>query len=95
MEKIVKLGIIGIVIVFTLFAFVFEQPCGTYDRNLWCYVHPFKLLDLVGCILFYGGFVLMFVMDYLDTYAESVGGASLWAWIYFAMLAVGAGLMFV
>lgn len=58
-EMILKIGVGIIVTVFTLFAFVIKQPCDIDKVYLWCRVHPLKVVDVLGLILFYGGAVAL------------------------------------
>ena len=88
MEKFVKIGFVGIVILFTLFAFVFEQPCDSDAIYLWCRVHPLSVVDIIGLLLFYVGTLGRLVIK-----SESVEGATGWAWAFWLVPVVGVILL--
>lgn len=50
-------GGIGFPLLFILYGFVFKQTCDMDKIYLWCRVHPFTTLDLIGTILFFAGCV--------------------------------------
>lgn len=52
---IVRIGLLVIVVLFTLFGFVIKQECDLDAVYLWCRLHPMSTGDIFGLILFYGG----------------------------------------
>lgn len=57
---------IGILILATLFLFVWKQDCGPIDKEfVWCYVHPATFWGILGLVLFYsGGLYIIGVLPY-------------------------------
>ena len=52
---IVRVGLLIIVVLFTLFGFFIKQDCDIDAIYLWCRLHPMSIGDIFGTILFYGG----------------------------------------
>lgn len=49
----VHLGVLAILVVALLFAYVWEQPCGAIDKEFfYCNFHPTTGWDIAGTILF-------------------------------------------
>jgi hypothetical protein len=46
---------LGILTVFTAFAFFMPQECGIDAEFLWCRLHPMGIADVIGLSLFYLG----------------------------------------
>lgn len=84
---LLKIGVGIILIIFTLFAFVIKQE-GTDNfvtESLWEAVHPLKVHDIIGLIIFYasGAFLMGFRPQINPV------NSSKWNWITFAGLAGG------
>ena len=47
------------VLAFTYYGFFSKQECDIDAIYLWCRLHPLKFIDIIGCILFYGGAFLL------------------------------------
>ena len=94
---IIQSVVVGaILLVFTLFAFVFKQECDIDKVYLWCRVHPLKVLDVIGLILFYGGGAMLAgVPKWLGFDMGSPTGSSSLNWYTFGAMAGGAILMWV
>ena len=88
MDKFVKIGFVAIVLVFTLFAFVFPQPCDSDAIYLWCRLHPLNGMDILGLLLFYVG-----TLGRLFINLDSEDSATAWAWAFWIVPVVGIAIV--
>lgn len=88
---ITKVIILAVVVCFTVFGFLVPSYCDGIDNaTLYCRLHPFKIIDLIGCVIFYGGAVMISgVLNKFFTLSESK-----WTFIFFGVLVVGFILIY-
>jgi len=87
-----KVIILSIVVCFTVFGFLVPQYCDPIDKEfLYCNLHPFKVIDLIGCIIFYGAATV--ISGLLNKWVQL--SESKWTFIAFAVLLIGFILIFV
>lgn len=62
----IPIGVLLILIVATLFLFVFKQECAGLDKEfVYCYVHPATGWGILGLVLFYvGGLYISGIIPY-------------------------------
>jgi hypothetical protein len=75
-EKIVMGVLVLILGVFTYFAFFAPQPCDGIDNvylacRLHLKLHPISWVDILGLLLFYGGFLGRIVWSFRPTGADA------------------------
>lgn len=60
-ETIIKLLLLGVIVAVATYKIFFDyQACNGLDAvNFYCKVHPMKFFDIVGCIIFYFGVVII------------------------------------
>ena len=94
-QIIVRIGLAIIVILFTLFGFIINP--GSTDNfvieNLWEALHPLKIQDIIGLILFYGG--ALFLSGLIKWEFDNPANSSKWNYFLFGILALGIVLIWV
>lgn len=95
-QLIVIIGSAVIAVLFTLYGFVFKQPCNGIDvSSLYCALHPFSGWDVLGCILVYGGFLFITGLWALVAGNVLLPVGSVWPnYAAFAAMALGMVLIF-
>ena len=88
---IVRLILLVVVILFTLFGFIIKQECDLDAIYLWCRLHPMSLFDIIGSIIFYGGAVFMSGLLPFKLYNPE--NSTRWNWIFFIGIALGLVLI--
>ncbi len=88
-------GIILLVVgLFTYYGFFNQQPCDIDAIYLSCRLNPFTAFDLIGCVLFYAGsLVLMGVPKLFGIEPFNPTGSSLWNIVTFVGMAIGLVLI--
>lgn len=88
----IPIGTLVILVVATLFLFVFKQPCEGLDKEfVYCHVHPATGWGVLGLILFYaGGLYISGIIPYALIWFFGVqddsSGLAIGRWIAFIFM---------
>ena len=84
------LKIFAVVLIFVFFysGFVPSEPCDIDKASLYCQLHPFSLLDFIGCALFIVGTLSLFgffeiIQEEWDIEPKD------WRWLSAGLIVVG------
>lgn len=93
-QVIASVIVLLVVILFTYFGFFYPQECHPIDKEfLWCRLHPFTVVDLIGCILFYAGAAVLAGVTKLFGYDPVAVDGSWRTWATAGALVLGIVLI--
>ncbi len=94
-DVVVRIGLLAIVLLFTLYGFVIKQPCDIDEQYLWCRLHPMSILQVVGVIGFYlGAFLLSGIWQKWFTLYDEVNSTR-WNLTFFGAIALSIVLIWI
>ncbi len=94
MKFIPSLVALAVAFLFTYFGFIETQPCDLDAIFLSCRLNPFTLFDLIGCVLFYGGCLLISSLPLLEKVElYNPEGSSAWNIAFFVAMVGGVVLI--